>query len=49
MKCKECEACELNISSDECYCSEADEREIKLKRGQGSPSWCPKKDEEKEE
>jgi len=47
MRCKECEACEVNAHSDESYCSEADEREIRLNRGQSSPSWCPKKVEKK--
>lgn len=45
--CGVCDSCSLNINTDEAYCDNADGKEIKLKRGQGRPSWCPLRQEVK--
>ena len=41
--CKICEYCWQNTNSDESYCMKADGKMITLRRGQGKPSWCPRK------
>ncbi len=48
MKCGVCDSCLVNINTDEAYCDKADGREIFLRQGQGSPTWCPLKAERKE-
>ena len=48
MKCGVCDSCSVNINTDEAYCDKADGREIFLRQGQGSPTWCPLKAERKE-
>jgi hypothetical protein len=41
--CKNCPELDVNYNSDESYCNLADGKEIRLKRGQHRPEWCPKR------
>ena len=41
--CKNCPELDVNYNSDESYCNLADGEEVRLKRGQHRPEWCPKK------
>ena len=41
--CKKCPELEVNYNSDESYCNLADGEEVRLKRGQHRPEWCPKR------
>ena len=42
--CKNCPELDVNYNSDESYCNLADGEEVRLKRGQHRPEWCPKRD-----
>ena len=41
--CKNCPELDVNYNSDESYCNLADGEEVRLKRGQHRPGWCPKR------
>ena len=41
--CKNCPELDVNYNSDESYCNLADGEEVRLKRGQHRPEWCPKR------
>lgn len=41
--CKNCPELDVNFNSDESYCTLADGKEVRLKRGQHRPEWCPKR------
>ena len=41
--CKNCPELDVNFNSDESYCTLADGEEVRLKRGQHRPEWCPKR------
>ena len=41
--CKNCPALEADYNSDESYCNLSDGEEVRLKRGQHRPEWCPKR------
>lgn len=41
--CKNCPGLDVNCNSDESYCNLADGEEVRLKRGQHRPKWCPKR------
>lgn len=41
--CKNCPEMDYNFQSDEAYCTLKDLEEIKLRKGQGRPEWCPKR------
>ena len=41
--CKNCPVLDVNYNSDESYCNLADGEEVRLKRGQHRPEWCPKR------
>lgn len=42
--CSKCPELDINFHSDEAYCMLKDGKEIRLKRGQHRPEWCPKRE-----
>ncbi len=41
--CKNCPELDVNYNPDKSYCNLADGEEVRLKRGQHRPEWCPKR------